>query len=138
MKTMTRLNFTLLVLLMSPTTGFAQSYLSPGYIMGELRDALGFVRQEPAPDFVVKARPDPTSLSYKPLTPPPANFHHETSSAASRLAAEAPAIAELESARARNQSRAAAGGKEKSQPSMAASPLPEDPTPMKWNPWETD
>jgi hypothetical protein len=138
MKTLRRLNLALLVLLTNTSLASAQSYLSPGYIMGELRDALGFVRQEPAPDFVVKARPDPASLSYKPLTLPPANFHHESSSAASRLAAEAPAIAELESARARNQSQAAGGGRQKSQPAPVASPLPEDPAQMKWNPWETD
>ena len=115
----------------------AQSYLSPGYIMGEIRDGLGMVKAEPAPDFVVRGRPDPSSLEYTTLKPPPRGFHSSASSAAGRLAAEAPAIAELEAARAKTQARAA--GQAPSATSKAPpAPVEEDPPPMKWNAWDTE
>ena len=113
----------------------AQSYLSPGYIMGEIRDGLGLVKPEPAPDFVVRGRPDPSSLEYTTLKPPPRGFHSSANSAAGRLAAEAPAIAELEKARAQTQARAGAAAKPASKP---AAPVEEDPPPMKWNAWDTE
>ena len=107
----------------------AQSYLSPGYIMGEIRDGLGIVKPAPAPDFVVRGRPDPASLEYTTLKPPPRGFHTVANTPSGRLAAEAPAIAELEKA------RAGAAAKSASKP---AAPVEEDPPPMKWNAWDTE
>ena len=117
----------------------AQSYLSPGYIIGEIRDGLGIVQPEPAPDFVVRGRPDPASLEYVPLKAPPRGFHSQAMTPASRLQAEAGTVAELEAARASNQARAATAGAPNSKPAAKAVPLAEeDPPPMKWNPWNTD
>lgn len=85
----------------------AQSYLSPGYIFGEITNNLGFYKTPEAPDFVKKARPDPASLEYVPLKLPPRDFHSEASKPGNRIEAEASTIAELEAARARTQARAA-------------------------------
>ncbi len=112
----------------------AQSYLSPGYIMGEIRDGLGLVKPEPAPDFVVRGRPDPAEIQYVPLKPPPRGFHSEASSPSSKLAAESAAIADLEASRSRNKSRAATTGAV----AKASVPPEEGPPPMKWNPWDTE
>lgn len=118
----------------------AQSYLSPGYIIGEIRDGLGIVQPEPAPDFVIRGRPDPATLEYRTLKPPPRDFHSRANSPSERLAAEAPAIAELEAARTKTQARAAAAGQApvsaKSKGIIA--PVEEDPPPMKWNAWDTE
>lgn len=114
----------------------AQSYLSPGYIIGEIRNGLGIVQPEPAPDFVVRGRPDPASLEYTPLKPPPRGFHSAASLPSGKLAGEARAIAELEAARARTQARAAGASSEKSK--SAAASAEEDPAPMKWNAWDTE
>jgi hypothetical protein len=117
----------------------AQSYLSPGYIMGEIRDGLGIIQSNPAPDFVVRGRPDPASLDYVPLKPPPRGFHSQAMTPSGRLQAEAGTIAELEAARAQNQSRAAASGAPASKPSpKTLAPSEEDPAPMKWNAWDTE
>jgi hypothetical protein len=117
----------------------AQSYLSPGYIIGEIRDGLGIVQPEPAPDFVVRGRPDPASLQYVPLKAPPRGFHSEAMTPGRRIEAEAGTIAELESARASTQARAAGmGGAPPKAPAKPAAPVEEDPPPMKWNPWNTD
>ncbi len=117
----------------------AQSYLSPGYIVGEIRDGLGFVQPQPAPDFVVRGRPDPGSLEYVPLKPPPRGFHSQAMTPAGRLQAEAGAVAELEAARAETQSRAGAAGAPAPKAAAKIVPPPEeDPPPMKWNPWNTD
>ncbi len=117
----------------------AQSYLSPGYIMGEIRDGLGIVRAEPAPDFVVRGRPDPATLEYVPLKAPPRGFHSQAMTPLGQLQAEAGTVAELEAARASNQARAAAAGAgaPKATP-KAIAPPEEDPPPMKWNPWDTE
>lgn len=118
----------------------AQSYLSPGYLFTEARSALGFVQPEPAPEFVMKARPDPTSLDYVPLKPPPRGFHLPENAPGERLAAQAPAIAELESARQSSQARAAANTSGASKRSGKTEPVAqeEDPPPMNWKPWDTD
>ena len=117
----------------------AQSYLSPGYIIGEIRDGLGIVQPEPAPDFVVRGRPDPASLEYVPLKAPPRGFHSQAMTPAGRLQAEAGAVAELEAARAETQSRAGAAGVPAPKAAAKIVPPPEeDPPPMKWNPWNTD
>ena len=105
----------------------AQSYLSPGYIIGEIRDGLGFVQPESAPDFVVRGRPDPASLEYVPLKDPPRGFHSEAMTPAGRLQAEAGTIAELESARASTQARAAGVAPPKAG-SCGAAPIPSIPT----------
>ena len=107
--------------------------------MGEIRQGLGLYSVPEAPDFVKNARPDPASLEYTPLKPPPRGFHSDASKPLNMLAAEQPAIAELESARAQTQARAAAAGapKAKTAPKVAA-PVEEDPPPMKWNPWDTE
>lgn len=120
-------------------TASAQSYLSPGYLMGEIRDGLGIVKPEPAPDFVVRGRPDPATLDYVPLKPPPRGFHSRAMTPTGRLEAEAGTIAELEAARAQNQSRAAGVDAPAAKPATKTLPPPEeDPPPMKWNPWNTD
>jgi hypothetical protein len=116
----------------------AQSYLSPGYIMGEIRDGLGLVKPEPAPDFVVRGRPDPASLEYTPLKPPPRDFHSEANSAGSKLAGEAKAIAELEAARSSSQARASGNSSAKSSSKSVTPPPEEDPPPMKWNAWDAE
>jgi hypothetical protein len=117
----------------------AQSYLSPGYIIGEIRDGLGIVQPEPAPDFVVRGRPDPASLEYVPLKAPPRGFHSQAMTPSGRLQNEAGAIAELEAARAQNKSRAGASGAPASKSvAQTLAPSEEDPPPMKWNPWNTD
>jgi hypothetical protein len=121
----------------SASSAFAQSYLSPGYILGEIRDRLGVVQQQPAPDFVVRGRPDPASLEYTPLKPPPRDFHSEANTPANRIEAEAGTIAELESARARTQARAA-GVSSPKVPAKGAAPVEEGPPPMKWNAWDTE
>ena len=115
----------------------AQSYLSPGYIMGEIRDGLGIVKPEPAPDFVVRGRPDPATLEYTPLKAPPRGFHTAASTPGGKLAGEAKAIAELEAARTSNQARAA-GAPPKSASKSLTPPPEEDPPPMKWNAWDTE
>lgn len=122
------------------TLANAQSYLSPGYIIGEIRDGLGIVKPEPAPDFVVRGRPqDPASLEYTPLKPPPRGFHSQASTPAGKLEGEAKAIAELESARASNQSRAAGGSGAAANPvAKSSAPVEEDPAPMKWKAWDTE
>jgi hypothetical protein len=119
------------------TAAQAQSYLSPGYIMGEIRDGLGIVKPEPAPDFVVRGRPDPASLEYTPLKPPPRDFRKPENKPESKLESEARAIAELEAARASNQARAA-GAPPKSVSKSVVPPREEDPPPMKWNAWDTE
>lgn len=117
----------------------AQSYLSPGYIMGEIRDGLGIVQSNPAPDFVVRGRPDPATLDYVPLKAPPRGFHSQAMTPSSRLQAESGAIAELEAARKEAQARAIASGASSSKPAAKTLPPPEeDPPPMKWNPWDTE
>ncbi len=116
----------------------AQSYLSPGYIMGEITTGLGFVKPEPAPDFVVRGRPDPSTLEYVPLKLPPRNFHSDASKPEARIEAEAGAIAELEAARARTQGRAAGTSQTKSLSKSLTPPPEEDPKPMKWNAWDTE
>ncbi len=116
----------------------AQSYLSPGYILGEIRDGLGIVKPEPAPDFVVRGRPDPASLEYTALKPPPRGFHTSANTPSGKLAAEAPAIAELEAARAKTQARAAGGDAASAKSKAASAPVEEDPPPMKWNAWDTE
>ena len=120
----------------------AQSYLSPGYLFGEVRDALGIVPMPTPPDFVVRGRPDPSTLDYIPLKAPPKGFHSEANTPGRRLEAEAPTIMELEAARADTQARAAAAAPPPaSQPakkSVTASPVEQDPPPMKWNPWDTE
>lgn len=124
---------------LSVSNAYAQSYLSPGYILGEIRDGLGVVQQQPAPDFVVRGRPDPASLEYTPLKPPPRDFHSKANTPAKRIEAEAGTIAELESARARTQARAAAaGGASTKATAKGAAPLEEVPPPMKWNAWDTE
>ena len=117
----------------------AQSYLSPGYIMGEIGKGLGVVKPEPAPDFVVRGRPDPATLEYVPLKAPPRGFHSQAMTPSGQLQAEAGAVAELEAARASNQARAAGAGAGASKPTPKASaPAEEDPPPMKWNAWDTE
>lgn len=116
----------------------AQSYLSPGYIIGEIRDGLGIVQPQPAPEFVVRGRPDPALLEYTPLKPPPRNFHSEANKPGSKLESEAKSIAELESARASNQSRAAGRGETAKTTAKSAPAVEEDPAPMKWNAWDTE
>ena len=118
----------------------AQSYLSPGYVLGEITHGLGIYAVPEAPDFVKRARPDPASLDYTPLKPPPRDFHSEAAKPSSQLQAEAPAIAELESARAATQARAAASGAPASKASAKTPPVvvTDDPPPMKWNPWDTE
>lgn len=113
----------------------AQSYLSPGYIFGEITNNLGFYKTPEAPDFVKKARPDPASLEYVPLKLPPRDFHSEASKPGNRIEAEASTIAELEAARARTQARAASSS---SKASTKLAPEPDTPPPMKWNPWNTE
>ena len=113
----------------------AQSYLSPGYIFGEITNNLGFYKTPEAPDFVKKARPDPASLEYVPLKLPPRDFHSEASKPGNRIEAEASTIAELEAARARTQARAASSS---SKASTKLALEPDTPPPMKWNPWDTE
>ena len=103
--------------------------------MGEIRDGLGIVKPEPAPDFVVRGRPDPATLEYTPLKVPPRNFHSDANKPSARIEAEAGTIAELEAARAKTQARAGAAAKSASKP---AAPVEEDPPPMKWNAWDTE
>ena len=122
-----------------PGAASAQSYLSPGYVMGEIRQGLGLYSVPEAPDFVKNARPDPATLDYTSLKPPPRNFHEDESKPENKLAAESAAIADLESARARTQARAAtAGGMAPKNSSKSSAPVEEDPPPMKWNPWDTE
>ena len=117
----------------------AQSYLSPGYVVGEIRQGLGLYSVPEAPEFVTKARPDPASLEYTPLKPPTRGFHSEATNPTNTLAAEASSIAELEAARANTQSRAAAAGAAPTKKaSKVSAPPEEDPPPMKWNPWDTE
>jgi hypothetical protein len=116
----------------------AQSYLSPGYIMGEIGKGLGVVKPEPAPDFVVRGRPDPASLEYTALKPPPRGLHSAENKPGSKLEGEAKAIAELEAARANSQARAAGGSSAKSSAKSVTPPPEEDPVPMKWNAWDTE
>lgn len=126
--------------LIAPGAAYAQEYLSPGYILSEIQQSMGFYKVPEAPDFVKQARPDPSALNYQPLKPPPRNFHSEVNKPASRLEAEAPAISELETARARNQARAASvGGQQpKGQAKLQASSGEDGPPPMTWKPWDTD
>ena len=123
---------------LSFTSAQAQSYLSPGYIMGEIGKGLGVVKPEPAPDFVVRGRPDPASLEYTALKPPPRGFHLPENKPGSKLDGEAKAIAELEAARANSQARAAGGSSAKSSAKSVTPPPEEDPPPMKWNAWDTE
>lgn len=116
----------------------AQSYLSPGYIFGEITNNMGFYKTPDAPDFVKKARPDPATLEYLPLKLPPRDFHSEASKPDKRLEAEASTVAELEAARARAQVRAAAGGGASSKAISRSAPETDSPPPMKWNPWDTE
>ena len=122
----------------------SQSYLSPGYILGEVRQGMGFYRQPEAPEFVKRGRPDPATLDYKPLKPPPRDFHDEASKPAQRLEAEAPVVADLEAARAKTQARAAGAGgrftaqKARAASQSAASASGDDLPPMNWNPWDTE
>jgi hypothetical protein len=91
-----------------------------------------------APDFVTKARPDPATLEYVPLKPPPKNFHSEANTPAKRIEAEAGTIAELEAARAATQARANSASPAKPGSKAATPPPEEDPAPMKWNAWDTE
>ena len=113
----------------------AQSYLSPGYIFGEIRQSMGFYTVPDAPDFVVKARPSSDSLQYAPLKPPPRDFHHPASKPASQLEEKASTIAELEAARARVKSQAS---KTLSGEKTVKTSTEKDPAPMTWNPWDTE
>lgn len=103
--------------------------------MGEIRDGLGIIKPEPAPDFVVRGRPDPATLEYVPLKAPPRGFHSQAMTPSGQLQAEAGAVAELEAARAKTQARAGAAAKPASKP---AAPVEEDLPPMKWNAWDTE
>ena len=123
---------------LSFTSAQAQSYLSPGYIMGEIGKGLGVVKPEPAPDFVVRGRPDPATLEYTPLKAPPRNFHADANKPSARIEAEAGTIAELEAARAKTQARAAGNSSAKSSSKSVTPPPEEDPPPMKWNAWDTE
>ena len=123
---------------LSFTAAQAQSYLSPGYIMGEIGKGLGVVKPEPAPDFVVRGRPDPATLEYTPLKAPPRGFHSEANTPGSKLAGESKAIAELEAARASSQARASGNSSAKSSSKSLTPPPEEDPPPMKWNAWDTE
>ena len=123
---------------LSFTSAQAQSYLSPGYILGEILDGLGIVKPEPAPDFVVRGRPENSSLEYIPLKPPPRGFHSEAMTPAGQLQAEAGTVAELEAARSRNQARAAGAAGVTKPAAKIPAPVEEDPPPMKWNAWDTE
>lgn len=117
----------------------AQSYLSPGYIFGEIRQSMGFYSIPDAPDFVVKARPTQDSLQYAPLKPPPRSFHEAANKPASMLEEKASSIAELEAARAKvksqgNKVRAGSANIIDASKSMEV----KDPAPMTWNPWDTE
>lgn len=131
---------TFLILLLDAKGGLhAQSYLSPGYIFGEIRQSMGFYSMPEAPDFVVKARPSQDSLQYAPLKPPPRNFHEAASRPASMLEEKASSIAELEEARAKvksqaNKVRAGSANTIDAAKSMEV----KDPPPMTWNPWDTE
>ena len=117
----------------------AQSYLSPGYILGEIRDGLGIIQQPTPPEFVIRGRPDPATIEYVPLKPPPRDFHAKENTPAKRIEAETGAIAELEAARANNQVRARAeGGQVSKHVNKTLTPVDEDPPPMKWNAWDTE
>ena len=116
----------------------AQSYLSPGYLLGEIRDGLGIVKPEPAPDFVVRGRPEHSTLEYIPLKPPPRDFHAIENTPGARIEAKAGTISELEAARANAQARAAGLPAPKAQSKSPAAPPEEDPAPMKWNAWDTE
>lgn len=125
--------------ILSASGARAQSYLSPGYIIGEIRDVLGIVQMPTPPEFVARARPDPAKIEYVPLKPPPRDFHSDASKPSNKLAAESGAIAELETSRARSKARAAAYGAAGSNSVVKAPVPPEgDPPPMKWNPWDTE
>lgn len=126
--------------LIGPGAACAQEYLSPGYILSEIQQGMGFYKVPEAPGFVKQARPDPSALNYQPLKPPPRDFHSEVNKPASRLEAEAPAISELETARARNQARAASVGGQQPKGQSKPQVLSEEdgPPPMKWKPWDTD
>jgi hypothetical protein len=128
----------LALFLVTGNSARAQSYLSPGYIFGEITNNLGFYQMPEAPDFVKKARPDPSTLEYVPLKLPPRDFHNEASKPGKRLEAEASTIAELEAARSRTQARAVAGGGTPSKASSKPAPEADTPPPMKWNPWDTE
>ena len=122
-----------------PGAASAQSYLSPGYVMGEIRQGLGLYSVPEAPDFVKNARPDPATLEYTPLKPPPKDFHSEANKPEKRIEAETGVISELEAARARTQARAAATGASSAKTAAKiTAPVEEDPAPMKWNPWDTE
>ena len=117
----------------------AQSYLSPGYIFGEIRQSLGFYSLPEAPNFVVKARPNKDSLQYVPLKPPPRNFHEDATKPANMLEERASSIAELEAARARAKSQANRVRSGTIGSNAATVKAEEkDPPPMAWNPWDTE
>jgi len=126
--------------LIAPGAAWPQEYLSPGYILSEIQQGMGFYKVPEAPGFVKQGRPDPSTLNYQPLKPPPRDFHSEVNKPASRLEAEAPVISELETARAKDQARAAAAGAQ--QPRAQAKPQAlsseDGPPPMTWKPWDTD
>ena len=125
-----------LMRIMLPGDACAQQYLSPGYILSEIQQGMGFYKVPQAPDFVQKARPDPSTIDYEPLKPAPRNFHSDVNKPASLLEAKAPEIAELEAARAKNQARARSSG---GAPSRQIAPAVEAPPPvMTWSPLDTD
>lgn len=127
-------------LFLIPTLGCsanAQQYLSPGYIVTELKKGLGFQPMpETPPDFVVKGRPATNTLNYVPLKPPPSDFHSEEASPATRQLAEAGAICELEAARHDTQK---ASAKAKACAGARASEATDAPT-KNWSqpPWSDD
>lgn len=129
-------------LFLLPTLGCsanAQQYLSPGYIVTELKKGLGFQPMpETPPDFVVKGRPSPNTLDYVPLKPPPSDFHSEEAKNATRLQAEAGAIAELEAAR-RNNQKVGTKAKTSAATQASASESPDTST-KNWSqpPWSDD
>lgn len=131
------LGFVLLICAVSQDAR-AQSYLSPGYIFGEITSNLGFYKTPDAPEFVKRARPDPASLDYVPLKLPPRDFHEEASRPDKRIEAEASTVAELEAARAQIHSRAAASSAVSSKIPPKVAPVTDTPPPMKWNPWDTE
>lgn len=128
-----------LSLLSQISPAHTQEYLSPGYILSEIQQSMGFYKIPDAPNFVKQARPEPSSLAYQPLKPPPRDLHSEANKPANQIEAETPTIAELEAARARNQLRSSqAGAQKKAQAKQQDAAGEGGPAPMKWNPWDTE
>lgn len=127
-----------LTLLSIISTAKAQEYLSPGYILSEIQQGMGFYKVPDAPNFVKQSRP--SSLDYEPLRPPPRDFHSDAFKPANRIEAEIPTIRDLETARARNQRLASkTGAQQKNERAKQLDTSTEGGSaPMKWNPWDTD